>query len=316
VAAGPGRRAGRWLDALLGRRPVEGDEAFPSRLESVAAWVAAHYRNRRYPAVVIGEPHGAAVHLAAALGAAWLPTTVQLRTVGLRSGRRSGRDGDVDVPGAEERRLPDAYRDLIGRQLRPGASLVLVGVPQGDVRRELADLGRAASLAVHDLAYDHPTALSAAVADLYRQWLRRSGKTGNRLVIESNRLIDPGHVVRAGLVPYWCPRPTRTEVDLLQQWIAGSQPFTSIEALPEAPGTVTADLAPPTSWAAAVAFAQRRGVVDPQCRRAYPLGSVPRGHATTVLSGHPYDLPPPPPLNPARAIDTLRDTQVRVVPVS
>jgi hypothetical protein len=281
------------------------------------------------------------VHLAAALGAVWLPTTVHVRTVDhLPPGRRaSGRrphapsaaadshpvgvplsDADADSPRPGPLRLPGAYRDLISRVLRPGASLILVGTAatdgQASLRRQLADLGHAADLPVHHLAYDRPAALSAAVADVYRRWLRRAGKAGNRLVIESNRLVDPRHVVRAGLVPYWCPQPTRTEVDLLQQWIAGSQPFTSIEALPEAPGTLTPDLAPPMSWAAAVAFAQRRGVVDPVCRRAYPLGSVPRNRATTVLGGHPFDPPPPPPLNPVRAFDTFHDTEVRVVPVS
>ena len=34
-----------------------------------------------YPAVLLGSPHGAAVHLAAALGAAWLPTTFAVQRV-------------------------------------------------------------------------------------------------------------------------------------------------------------------------------------------------------------------------------------------
>ncbi|AEV86984.1 hypothetical protein ACWT_5965 [Actinoplanes sp. SE50] len=43
--------------------------------EAVARWVTGHHRSPRYPAVVLGSPHGAAVHLAAACGAAWLPTS-------------------------------------------------------------------------------------------------------------------------------------------------------------------------------------------------------------------------------------------------
>jgi hypothetical protein len=43
--------------------------------EAVAAWIAQHYPQPAYPGVVLGSPHGAAVHLAAACGAAWLPTT-------------------------------------------------------------------------------------------------------------------------------------------------------------------------------------------------------------------------------------------------
>ncbi len=42
--------------------------------EEVARWVTGQYPAQTYPAVVLGSPHGAAVHLAAATGAAWLPT--------------------------------------------------------------------------------------------------------------------------------------------------------------------------------------------------------------------------------------------------
>ncbi|AWP23730.1 hypothetical protein C4901_10670 [Acidiferrobacter sp. SPIII_3] len=44
-------------------------------LESVADWAVDRYPRRRYPAALIGASNGAAVHLAAALGAPWLPQT-------------------------------------------------------------------------------------------------------------------------------------------------------------------------------------------------------------------------------------------------
>jgi hypothetical protein len=43
--------------------------------EAVAAWITGHYPDATYPAVVLGSAHGSAVHLAAALDAAWLPTS-------------------------------------------------------------------------------------------------------------------------------------------------------------------------------------------------------------------------------------------------
>jgi hypothetical protein len=43
------------------------------RSDELAAWVARHYPRRRYPAVFVGSSNGATVHLAAALGAPWLP---------------------------------------------------------------------------------------------------------------------------------------------------------------------------------------------------------------------------------------------------
>ena len=42
-------------------------------LESVADWAVDRYPRRRYPAALIGASNGAAVHLAAALGAPSLP---------------------------------------------------------------------------------------------------------------------------------------------------------------------------------------------------------------------------------------------------
>ncbi|WP_328470948.1 hypothetical protein OHA21_05955 [Actinoplanes sp. NBC_00393] len=43
--------------------------------DAIAAWIVDHHRASAYPAVVVGSAHGAAVHLAAAIGAAWLPTS-------------------------------------------------------------------------------------------------------------------------------------------------------------------------------------------------------------------------------------------------
>jgi hypothetical protein len=43
--------------------------------EAVAAWIVSQYPADSYRSVVLGSPHGAAVQLAAACGAAWLPTT-------------------------------------------------------------------------------------------------------------------------------------------------------------------------------------------------------------------------------------------------
>jgi hypothetical protein len=45
-------------------------------LDAVAGWVTDHYPAKRYPAVFLGSSNGAAVHLATALGAPWLPQTL------------------------------------------------------------------------------------------------------------------------------------------------------------------------------------------------------------------------------------------------
>lgn len=59
-------------------------EAFPAeqtagvRSDALAEWAVGHYPKRRYPVVFIGSSNGAAIHLAAALGAPWLPQTLLL----------------------------------------------------------------------------------------------------------------------------------------------------------------------------------------------------------------------------------------------
>jgi hypothetical protein len=288
----------------------------PADAPDPAAWVVGHYRQDRFPAVVVGEPHGAAVHLAVVLGAAWLPTTAELRRVERQRDGTGTRTSRWTVPVH-----PDGYRALVPGGLRRGGAVITVGSSDpdaglsGTVRREVGALADAAGSTAYHIGYRRPAAFSAAVADLYRNWLRRAGKAGDRLVVESGRLTDPSQVRRAGLVPYWCPVSSRADVTGLQEWIAGSEPFGDIEAVPEPPGILRDDVAPWAAWAAAVAFGQRSGVVDPQCRRAYPLGRVPHRHVASVLAAHPSDAPVPPTLDASEAMSAFRGADVEIVAV-
>jgi hypothetical protein len=144
---------------------------------------------------------------------------------------------------------------------------------------------------VRQVIFRRPEVLSAAVADLYRAWLRASGRTGNRLIVECGRLVDPWQVVRAGLVPYWCAHPLEPAVQAIEWWLAGTEAFTSVDVLAEPPGTALPGTAQLTQWASIAAFATRRGTLDRRCARAYPLGAVPPEHASAVLRQHPHDLP-------------------------
>ncbi|MGW5361171.1 hypothetical protein [Actinopolymorpha pittospori] len=45
-------------------------------MDAVAEWVVAQYRHRPHPGVLVGSSNGAAVHLCAATGMAWLPQTL------------------------------------------------------------------------------------------------------------------------------------------------------------------------------------------------------------------------------------------------
>jgi hypothetical protein len=136
----------------------------PSRLDDVSweafgRWVTGAYPKRGYPAMLVGSSNGAAVHLASALGAPWLPQTflVPVRHHGhpddpeaaLRFGaehapRLLDRERDLQLhhmhdPNQDRlmirhmtyfrvkgRRLSQAYRSFVADHLAPGAPLILV----------------------------------------------------------------------------------------------------------------------------------------------------------------------------------------------
>jgi hypothetical protein len=128
--------------------------------EDVAAWMTSLYPRRRFPLALIGSSNGAAVHLAAALGAPWLPQTfmVPVRNLGndpdeprrdLEWGRQPARallDANPDVQvhhmhdPVQDRlmleqmtyfrlkrlRLGPAYERFLRAAVEPGGTLVLL----------------------------------------------------------------------------------------------------------------------------------------------------------------------------------------------
>ncbi|MFE9656897.1 hypothetical protein [Micromonospora sp. NPDC006431] len=374
--------------------------------ERVAGWIVDQYPAGRWPGVVLGSPHGAAVHLAVALGVPWLPAGFELTVHWTRgavdrpqaaldhgaalAGRLLAANPDVHVRqvhcpasrGASAgatvalavrwRALPRAYARFLADRLEPAAPVLLlhdartwpvldegaghsfqVGSPASGLdpvdfhpdahalRQVLRSAGGDSShWAPPDVScpaayaengvesgFEHnarewtgrhghplhrglvpqPDALSAATADLYRRWLRRAGKTGDRLVVECGRLLDPWQVVRAGLVPYWCENATRRRVQGAEWWLAGSEAFSSVDVLPEPPGVRSPALAGLPQWLAVAGFGRRRRALDRASARGYPVTSVPTRRATEVLRNQPYDLPTPPPLRMAEALAALRD---------
>jgi hypothetical protein len=143
-----------WTEALPPRKLGQ------VRAEALARWVTERYPPGPYPAVLLGSSNGAAVHLAAALRAPWLPQTLLLpvRQRGvhpdepgqaLQAGRQPGRalleanpdwtlhhmhDPNQDRLMVRKmacfrvkwRRLPDAYRRLLERELAPGGTIYVV----------------------------------------------------------------------------------------------------------------------------------------------------------------------------------------------
>ncbi|WDZ88108.1 hypothetical protein [Micromonospora cathayae] len=401
----PVRRAA--VVRAAGRVALTVDQAAEVDAGRVARWIVDQYPDRRFPAVVLGSAHGAAVHLAVALGVPWLPTgfettvhwtdgavdrpraawdhgaalaarllrgndDVHVRQVHCPASRGALAGATVSL-GVRWQRLPAAYLRFLADQLDPGAPVLLlrdartwpvrdsgrghsfqvgcpasgldpvdfhpdahalrqvlrsaggdgarwdppeVSVPQAPAENgvesgfelDARDWAGRRGHPLHRVLVPRPEVLSAAVADLYRGWLRAAGKTGDRLVVECGRLLDPWQVVRAGLVPYWCENATRRSVSAAEWWLAGSEPFTSVDVLPEPPGVASPALAGLPQWLAVASFGRRRRALDRTAARGYPVTSVPTRRATEVLRGQPYDLPVPPPLRADVALAALRDS--------
>jgi hypothetical protein len=241
------------------------------------------YPRRRHRALVISDSHGSAAHLAAALDVPWLP-----------------------LPPADCG-LPPAYLDVFQHSLEPGAPVLVIttgrrspGMPSpvGAVTGQARRAGLA-PVAVHVPC----STLSASVAQVYRSWLIAAGKRGDRLVVECGTLLDAWHVMRAGLVPYWCPDAALRHADTLTWWLAGEQPYTSVDIMLQAPGgrldgdSVSADAL--AGWVGAAQFGQQCGLVDRRSRRAQGR------HAAWVLGGYPCEEPLPPPLPIAEAVRAI-----------
>jgi hypothetical protein len=91
------RRSG-WMDAIPARHLSQ------IQAGELAEWVIQHYPRRRYPVVFVGSSNGAVAHLAAALGAPWLPQTL---LVAVRNGGL-----DPDDPAADMHAMTPAGREL------------------------------------------------------------------------------------------------------------------------------------------------------------------------------------------------------------
>ncbi|UQU61918.1 hypothetical protein COUCH_23055 [Couchioplanes caeruleus] len=349
--------------------------------DAVASWIEAHYPEATYPAVVLGSPHGAAVHLAAALGAPWLPSgfTVTVPWPGGSPGDWEGAmdwggvvadaivaaNPDVTVRQVHDpllrgplrgplcgttitlhlrwRTLPPAYRSFLACRLRPGGAALMVrdirtwptldlapghsfqlgspasgwspdgytmanplfrralaGLDEGSwstpylvAPRRCADQGgevgfdhdlRRHAAPVHRLLYARSPALSVFVAELYRRSLGERGG-GRDCAVTSGTLVDPGRVLAAGLVPYWCESASRQAADAAEWWLAGAAGFEGVTVVPQPPGLRCEAHADARQWRSVAAFARERPVVDPVALARYPLFPLPTSHATSALAG-------------------------------
>jgi hypothetical protein len=163
-----------WLDA------TPASELKHLRQESVERWVVSNYPQRRFPAVFVGSSNGAATHLAAALGAPWLPQTMltPVRRLGL----------SVDDP------RPDVV------WAREKVKTMLENNPDTRVY-QMRDPGQD-RLMLRTMAYFRIKRLR--LGPVYEQFLQRQlAPKGTIILVECRRswlatAISPGHIFQHG----------------------------------------------------------------------------------------------------------------------
>ncbi|MBO0869197.1 MAG: hypothetical protein J2P15_11570 [Micromonosporaceae bacterium] len=196
---GSGARQAWWRRLLRRDRggalrgvPLCGTDLDRVDAERVAQAVVRMYPGEDYPAVVLGSPHGAAAHLAVALGAPWLPGAFDLA---IASGRdASGRDstGGWDTDGSDTGAGLDVSKGSSARGLSVHGGL---------------SVGRPSAGSVRDSSAGDPTAA-----------LMRAATAGSRIAA-GNPEVAVRHVVAA-------PRAPGTTATLAVRWRALPEAYT------------------------------------------------------------------------------------------
>lgn len=78
------------------------------------------------------------------------------------------------------------------------------------------------------LSFAEPEDVSGVVADLFRHWYVRQGRSADRLLVSSFLLLDPMLTMRAGLVPYWALFGTEPARNRLAGYLSGTEPYGDI----------------------------------------------------------------------------------------
>lgn len=156
----------------------------------------------------------------------------------------------------------EAYGDSRRKWTPPTADELTMESEWGFEPRLNVDLGQIALDAqaqLKRLSFNQPEDLSAFVADFYRDWLVKTGRSADWLVAESFMLLDPHLVLQSGSVPFWLVFNAKPSVEVLHRFLDEKPAFREIfiSLFPngvEAVGQATTD-----DWQSVLGRATERG---------------------------------------------------------
>lgn len=183
---------------------------------------------------------------------------------------------------------------------------------------DLAGLCEQQGWRLERLRFDHPDALSAPVAQLYRDWYAEHGIAPDRLLVGCFALLDVGLPLEQGRVPYWTTFGVRSARDELLDHLAAVAPYEEIDLGLFSHGTCSIGLAGIEDWDEVLRLARSRGDYCGVDRDVYPqdFASNVRFHDQLAARGAAAHVPHPAPWEWVRQqLQRLRDPAASYVAV-
>jgi hypothetical protein len=224
----------------------------------ISNWIVSAYPEKKYPAVMIGSPNGALIHVCAMLDIPWIPQTILLALTRkmhpdellkdmewgwsavsiMRKTLPYFRFHQMHDPIQDRRMVTSGYEYLNGSNRitrflkKQGSKLRHWEVPKEYEDVPEAEWGFADELSKSVQAYAerrghrllfiryrHPEDVSTFCADLTGWWYEKNGIRPRRLLIECFALLSPWWTARTGSIPFWIAFNTQRSMESFKRYI-------------------------------------------------------------------------------------------------
>ena len=150
---------------------------------------------------------------------------------------------------------------------------------------------------VQRIVFEEPEHMSPLVADLYRRWYEERGLSANRLLIESFILLEPYWALRTGSVPFWLKFNMEPDLEWIEKYLDGAEPYEEIHAMLFSHGVESVGLPPIERWRTVLSRARERGSFVGVTEEKFPKDYATFVRYHTDLKKIPSRFPMPGPLS-------------------